>query len=44
MNLANVAVRVGQKVTWDPKNLKCPGCPKADGLIKRPYRKSFWDV
>jgi len=44
MNLANVAVRVGQKVTWDPKNLKCPGCPKADTVIKRPYRKSFWSV
>jgi len=44
MLLANVAVRVGQKVTWDPENLKCPGCPKADGFIKRPYRKSFWDV
>jgi predicted dehydrogenase len=44
MNLANVSVRLGQKVTWDAKNLKCPGCPKADVLIKRPYRKSFWDV
>ncbi|MCX5676302.1 MAG: hypothetical protein NTX87_14965 [Planctomycetota bacterium] len=44
MLLANVAVRLGQKVTWDAKNLKCPGCPKADVLIKRPYRKSFWDV
>jgi predicted dehydrogenase len=44
MLLANVAVRLGQKVTWDPKNLKCPGCPRADLLIKRPYRKSFWDV
>ena len=44
MNLANVSARLGQKVSWDPKNLKCPGCPKADVLIKRPYRKSFWDV
>ncbi|MBE3100632.1 MAG: Gfo/Idh/MocA family oxidoreductase [Planctomycetes bacterium] len=44
MLLANVAVRLGQKVTWDAKNLKCPGCPKADVLIKRPYRKSFWDI
>jgi len=44
MLLANVAVRLGQKVTWDPKNLKCPGCPEADVLIKRPYRKSFWAV
>jgi hypothetical protein len=44
MLLANVAVRLGQKVTWDAKNLKCPGCPRADVLIKRPYRKSFWAV
>ena len=44
MNLANVSVRLGQKVTWDPKSLKCPGCPKADVLIKRPYRRGFWDI
>jgi predicted dehydrogenase len=44
MNLANVSVRLGQKVAWDPKNLKCPGCPGADVLIKRPYRKGFWTV
>ena len=44
MNLANVAVRLGKKVTWDPKNLKCPGTPEADVLIKRPYRKGWWDV
>ncbi len=44
MNLANVAVRLGQKVTWDPKTLKCPGCPAADPLIKREYRKGWWNV
>jgi len=44
MNLANVAVRLGKKITWDPKNLKCPGTPEADVLIKRPYRTAFWDV
>jgi hypothetical protein len=44
MNLANVAVRLGKKITWDPKNLKCPGTPEADVLIKRPYRKGWWDV
>jgi len=42
MNLANVSARLGQKVTWDPVNLKCPGCPNADVLIKREYRKGFW--
>jgi predicted dehydrogenase len=44
MNLANVAVRLGKKVTWDPKTLKCPGAPEADVLIKRPYRKGWWDI
>jgi predicted dehydrogenase len=44
MNLANVAVRLGKKVTWDPVALKCPGTPEADPLIKRPYRKEFWEV
>ncbi|MBE3134537.1 MAG: Gfo/Idh/MocA family oxidoreductase, partial [Acidobacteria bacterium] len=27
MNLANVAARLGKKVTWDPKGLKCPNAP-----------------
>jgi hypothetical protein len=44
MNLANVAVRLGQKVRWDPKTLKCPGVAKADVLIRRPYRREFWDI
>ena len=44
MNLANVAVRLGAKVRWDTKTLKCPGTPNADVLIRRPYRKAFWDV
>jgi len=44
MNLANVAVRIGKKVSWDPKTLKCPGCPEADPLIKREYRKGWWNV
>ena len=44
MNLANVAVRAGQKVNWNPKTMKCPGCPKADVLVKRPYRKGWWDI
>ena len=44
MNLANVAVRLGKKVSWDPKNLKCPGTPEADPLIKREYRKGWWNV
>ncbi len=44
MNLANVSVRLGKKISWDPKALKCPGCPEADPLIKREYRKGWWNV
>jgi hypothetical protein len=44
MNLANVSARLGKKVLWDPKALKCPGAPEADPLIKREYRKGWWSV
>jgi predicted dehydrogenase len=44
MGLANVAVRLGKKVAWDPKELKCPATPEADPLIKREYRKGFWSL
>ena len=37
--LCNVALRVGQKLTWDAQNLKAIGCPEADALIRREYRK-----
>ncbi len=39
--LANVAYRVGQKLTWDTKGLKAVGCPKADEYIRREYRKGW---
>ena len=44
MNLANVAVRLGKKVRWDPKNLKCPGTPAADAIIHRPYRPGWVNI
>jgi hypothetical protein len=42
MLLGNIAMRLGKKIAWDPKTLKCPGTPEADLLIHRPYRKEFW--
>jgi predicted dehydrogenase len=39
--LCNVALRVGQKLTWDAQNLKASGCPEADALIRREYRKGW---
>ena len=39
--LCNVALRTGEKLTWDAKNLKAVGCPEADALIRRPYREGW---
>ena len=39
--LGTVAYRAGEKLTWDAKNLKATNCPKADALIRRPYRKGW---
>ncbi|MFC1634427.1 Gfo/Idh/MocA family protein [Planctomycetota bacterium] len=39
--LCNVALRTGEKLTWDAKNLKAVGCPEADALIRRPYRNGW---
>lgn len=41
--LCNVALRTGKKITWDAKNLKAVGCPEADPLIHREYRKG-WEL
>ena len=41
--LGTVAIRAGEKLTWDAANLKVTNCPKADRLIRREYRKG-WDV
>ncbi len=43
MNLGNVALLVGEKLTWDAKNLRAVNCPKADRYIRRTYRKG-WEL
>jgi len=40
-HLGNVAYRLGRKIEWDAANLKCTGCPEADPLIRREYRKGW---
>jgi predicted dehydrogenase len=42
-HLGNVAFRVGKKLEWDPATMKAKGCPEADALIKREYRKG-WEL
>ena len=39
--LGNVAIRVGQRITWDAEKLQCPGCPAADRYLRREYRKGW---
>jgi len=40
--LGNVAIRTGEKIRWDGRNLKAKGCPEADRYLRRPYREG-WD-
>ena len=39
--LCNVALRTRETLTWDAANLKATGCPDAQALIHRPYRKGW---
>jgi len=41
--LGVVAHRAGQKLQWDPVNLKAVGCPEADRFIHKSYREG-WKV
>ncbi|MHC4399209.1 MAG: Gfo/Idh/MocA family protein [Planctomycetota bacterium] len=39
--LGNVAYRVGEKLQWDPVQMKVPNCPGADDLMRREYRAGW---
>lgn len=39
--LGNVAYRTGQKIEWDPKELRAKNCPEADQYIRRRYRDGW---
>jgi hypothetical protein len=41
--LGNVAVRTGQKITWDAAAMKAVGCPQADAFVKPTFRKG-WEM
>jgi hypothetical protein len=41
--LWQVAFKLGRKIEWDGANMKVPGCPEADPLIRRVYRKG-WEL
>jgi predicted dehydrogenase len=39
--LGNIALKAGQKVEWDAKNMKITNIPNSEHLIKRDYRDGF---
>jgi predicted dehydrogenase len=39
--LCNVALRAGEKLNWDAKNLKAVGSAKAEGFLRREYRRGW---
>jgi predicted dehydrogenase len=39
--LGNVSYRIGQKLQWDPVQLKAIGCPAADPFIHKKYRAGW---
>jgi hypothetical protein len=40
-HLGNVAYRLGKRIEWDSKNLKCTNAPEAEPLIRRKYREGW---
>jgi len=43
-HLGNLSYRLGKKkITWDAENMKVPGMPEADKIIRREYRKG-WSI
>jgi len=39
--LGNVAFRTGNRLQWDPANLRAPNCPEADRFLRREYRDGW---
>ena len=35
------ATKDGKKLEWDAQNMKAVGCPEADALLHREYRKGW---
>jgi predicted dehydrogenase len=42
--LGNLAVKAGQKVEYDPTNMRVTNLPKANDWLKRTYRKGWRDL
>lgn len=42
--LGNLAVKVGQKIEYDPKEMKITNVPKANEYLRRTYRRGWRDL
>ncbi len=42
-HLGNLALRLGKAIEWDAANLRVPGRPEADAIIRGTYRKG-WEI
>jgi hypothetical protein len=41
--LGNIALRVGQRLEWDAKNMAFPNLPEANVFVSKEYREG-WNV
>jgi predicted dehydrogenase len=41
MLVANLALRLGRRITWDGAKMEARGCPEAAVYVKRPYRSGW---
>jgi len=41
--LGNIALKVGQRIEWDAKNMRITNCPEANQYLRREYRKG-WEI
>ena len=41
--LGNIALKVGQKIEWDPKAFRITNCPEANQYLRREYRQG-WEL
>jgi hypothetical protein len=41
VSLGNVALRVGEKINWDAKNMKVTNVPEANKYVRREYRAGW---
>ena len=41
--LGNIAIRSGERIEWEPEEMRIPNAPSAEQYLRRPYRKG-WEL